>query len=262
MAPKPQRGVNWKPQEDETLCKGWVSIFEDGAIGTNQSNNSCWLRVYQNFLENDPDMSGARVRSPQAIASRINIINQQCSLWKACMTKANSRHVSGSNLEDVIAQNGTTYVNLPQKHSKILLIVAIQSIWRKMKMMWSCPLQSRWEEINRRMKKKKGKGVEGYLNQNGKFLSELDQQGNEAKKDRRRKLELLQEQHAYQIQQDKEANEQRIMSMDLSKFTPRKKKYWGNKQNEFIEAQKNISSPYNPEDNSRDYYPSPPHSGY
>ncbi|CAL9005680.1 unnamed protein product [Prunus brigantina] len=175
-------------------------------------------------------MSGAEVRSPQAIASRFKIINQQCSLWKACLTKANARHGSGSNLEDVIAQNGTTYVNLPHNHSKILLIVAIQSIWRKMKMMRSCPLQGHWEEINRRMKKKKGKGVESYLNQSGNFLSELVQQGNEAKDDRRRKLELLQEQHAYQIQQDKEANEQRIMSMDmdLSKFTPRKKNYWGN----------------------------------
>ncbi|KAI5342965.1 hypothetical protein L3X38_010841 [Prunus dulcis] len=110
--------------------------------------------------------------------------------------------------------------------------------------------------------KKKGKGVESYLNQSGKFLFELIQQGNEAKEDRRRKLELLQEQHAYQIQQDKEANEQRIMSMHLSKFTPRKKKYWGNKQDEIIEAQMNTSSPYNPKDNSGDYYPSPPHSGY
>ena len=52
------------------------------------------------------------------------------------------------------------------------------------------------------------------------------------------------------------------MSMDLSKFTPRKKKYWGSKQDEIIEAQMNTSSPYNPEDNPRDYYPSPPHSGY
>ena len=55
--------------------------------------------------------------------------------------------------------------------------------------------------------KKKEKGVESYLNQSGKFLFELVQQGNEVKKDKRRKLELLQEQHAYQIQQDKEANE-------------------------------------------------------
>ncbi|KAI5318048.1 hypothetical protein L3X38_037756 [Prunus dulcis] len=32
--------------------------------------------------------------------------------------------------------------------------------------------------------KKKRKGFEGYLNQSGKFLSELVQQGNEAKEDR------------------------------------------------------------------------------
>ncbi|CAL2248399.1 unnamed protein product [Prunus armeniaca] len=55
--------------------------------------------------------------------------------------------------------------------------------------------------------KKKGKDVESYLNQSGKFLSKLVQQGNKAKEDRRQNLELLQEQHAYQIQQDKEANE-------------------------------------------------------
>ncbi|CAL9005566.1 unnamed protein product [Prunus brigantina] len=102
MAPKPQRCVNWKPQEDEALCRWWVSVFGDRAIGTNQSNDSFWLRVYQIFLENDPGMSGAGVRSPQAIASRFKIINQQCSLWKACITKANARHVSGSNLEDVL----------------------------------------------------------------------------------------------------------------------------------------------------------------
>ncbi|XP_021805783.1 uncharacterized protein LOC110749889 [Prunus avium] len=99
MAPKPQRGVNLKPQEDEALCKGWVSISEDGAMGTNQSNDSFWLCVYQKFLENDLGMSGAGVRSLQVIPSRFKIINQQCSLWKTYMTKANARH--GSNLEDV-----------------------------------------------------------------------------------------------------------------------------------------------------------------
>ncbi|CAL8167460.1 unnamed protein product [Prunus armeniaca] len=52
---------------------------------------------------------------------------------------------------------------------------------------------------NQKNENKKGKGVESYLNQSGKFLSELVQQGNEANEDRRRKLELLQEQHAYQI---------------------------------------------------------------
>ncbi|KAI5316894.1 hypothetical protein L3X38_036601 [Prunus dulcis] len=233
MAPKPQRGVNWKPQEDEALCRGWVSISENGAIGTNQSNDSFWLRVYQIFLENDRGMSGAGVRSPQAIASRFKIINQQCSLWKTCITKANARHVSGSNLEDVEDEDDVV-MSTPR-------------------------LLGRDKQKD---EKKKGKCVESYLNQSSKLLSELVQRGNEAKEDRRRKLELLQEQHAYQIQQDKDANEQRIMSMDLSKFTPRKMKCWGNKQEEIIEAQMNTSSPYNPEDNSGDYYPSPPHSVY
>ncbi|CAL2259735.1 unnamed protein product [Prunus armeniaca] len=291
MAPKHQRGVNWKPQEDEALCRGWVSVSEDGTIGTNQSNDSFWLRVYQNFLENDPGMSGAEVRSPQAVASRFNIINQQCSLWKACLTKANARHVSGSNLEDVDINAKTIFMNdnkPPNRPFKLYHAWQILKDCPKWNDLCVSPTQSFKDSshsgntINleededdavmptprplgrdkQKDEKKKGKGIESYLNQSGKFLSELVQQENEAKEDRRRKLELLQEQHAYQIQQDKEANEQRIMSMDLSKFTPRKKKYWGNKQDEIIEAQMNTSSPYNPEDNSGDYYPSPPHSGY
>ena len=57
MTPKPQRCVNWKPQEDEALCKEWVSVSEDGAIGTNKSNDSFWLGGYYKFLENDPSMA-------------------------------------------------------------------------------------------------------------------------------------------------------------------------------------------------------------
>ncbi|XP_020412783.1 uncharacterized protein LOC109947265 [Prunus persica] len=247
MAPKPQRSVNWKPQENEALCRGWVSVSEDGAIGTNQSNDSFWLRVYQKFLENDSGMSGAGVRSPQPIASPFKIINQQCSLWKACITKANARHDMNAK---TLFLNDNKPLNRPFK---------LYHAWQILK---DCP---KWNDLcesptqtfkdsshsgntvnleededdvvmptprplgrdKQKDEKKKGKCVESYLNQSGKFLSELIQQGNEAKEDRRRKLELLQEQHAYQIQQDKEANERRIMSMDLSKFTPRKKKYWG-----------------------------------
>ncbi|CAL9004524.1 unnamed protein product, partial [Prunus brigantina] len=223
MAPKPQRGVNWKPQEDEALCRGWVSVFEDGAIGTNQSNDSFWLRVYQHFLENDLGMSRAEVRSPQAIASRFKIINQQCSLWKACLTKANARHVSGSNLEDVDINAKTIFMNDNKPPNRPF---KLYHAWQILK---DCP---KWNDLcesptqlfkdsshsgntvnleededdavmptprplgrdKQKDEKKKGKGVESYLNQSGKFLSELVQQGNEAKEDRRRKLELLQEQ--------------------------------------------------------------------
>ncbi|CAL9005733.1 unnamed protein product [Prunus brigantina] len=177
-------------------------------------------------------MSGAEVRSPQAIASRFKIINQQCSLWKACLTKANARH-------DINAK--TNFMNdnkPPNRPFKLYHAWQILKDCPKWNDLCESPTQSFKDSshsgntvnLEEDEDDAKGKGVESYLNQSGNFLSELVQQGNEAKDDRRRKLELLQEQHAYQIQQDKEANEQRIMSMDmdLSKFTPRKKNYWGN----------------------------------
>ncbi|CAL8151533.1 unnamed protein product [Prunus armeniaca] len=56
-------------------------------------------------------MSRAGIQSPEAIASRFKIINQQCSLWKTCITKANVRHMSGSNLEDVDINAKTIFLN-------------------------------------------------------------------------------------------------------------------------------------------------------
>ncbi|KAI5342978.1 hypothetical protein L3X38_010854 [Prunus dulcis] len=188
MAPKPQRSVNWKPQEDEALCKGWVSVSEDGAIGTNQSNDSFWLHVYQKILKNDPGMSGAGVRSPQAIASRFKIINQQCFFLegmynkgqcKAYCPKWNDLCESPTQTFKDSSHSGNT-VNLEEDEDGMVM-----------------PTPRPLGRDKQKDEKKKGKGVESYLNQSGKFLFELIQQGNEAKEDRRRKLELLQEQHAY-----------------------------------------------------------------
>ncbi|CAL9000601.1 unnamed protein product [Prunus brigantina] len=100
MSTKSQRCVNWRPEEDEALCKGWVFVSENGAIGTNQASDTFWNRVYQKFLENDPGISGPERQTYQAIASRFKTINQQCSLWKTCLTKANMNPQSDSNLHD------------------------------------------------------------------------------------------------------------------------------------------------------------------
>ncbi|BBH02126.1 hypothetical protein Prudu_012597 [Prunus dulcis] len=193
MAPKPQRGVNWKPQEDEALCKGWVSVFEDGPIDTNQSNDSFWLRMYQKFLENDPGMSGGGVRLPQSIVSRFKIINQQCSLWKACITKANARHMSGSNLEDVDMNAKILFLNdnkPPNMPFKLYLAWQILKDCPKWNDLCESPAQTFKDSSHsgnivnleeeeddvimttprplgrdkQKDEKKKGKGVESYLN--------------------------------------------------------------------------------------------------
>ncbi|CAL8155519.1 unnamed protein product [Prunus armeniaca] len=76
MYTKSQRGVNCRPEEDEALCKGWVSISEDGVIGTNQVSDTFWHHVYQKFMENDPGISGPEQRTYQSIVSQFKTINQ------------------------------------------------------------------------------------------------------------------------------------------------------------------------------------------
>ncbi|KAI5337843.1 hypothetical protein L3X38_017114 [Prunus dulcis] len=111
MSTKSQRGVNWRLEEDEALCKRWVSVSEDRAIGINQASDTFWKCVYQKFLENDPGISGPERRTYQAIASRFKTINQQCFLWKTCLTKTNTNPQSGSNLYDVDVYAKTIFFN-------------------------------------------------------------------------------------------------------------------------------------------------------
>ncbi|CAL9003886.1 unnamed protein product, partial [Prunus brigantina] len=244
MSTKSQRCVNWRPEEDDALCKGWVSVSEDGAIDTNQASNTFWKCIYQKFLENDPSISGPKRRTYQVIASRFKTINQQCSLWKAGLTKANMNPQSGSNLHDMdmcakmIFLNDNKPPNRPFK---------LYHAWEILK---DCP---KWNNINEPPTQHSSGASASMVNLDNDAddiimpsprLERQDKQkaaqtktkrrGNAFEEDRRQKLNILdkfvQDQanaYAYHKQQDKEAQEQKIMSMDVSKFTPRKKKYWG-----------------------------------
>ncbi|KAI5337717.1 hypothetical protein L3X38_016988 [Prunus dulcis] len=75
-----------------------------------------------------------------------------------------------------------------------------------------------------------------------KYFESLVEKGIAFEEDRGRKFNILdkfvQDQadaYAYQKQQDKEAQEQKIMSMDVSKFTPKNKKYSGDKQDKIMQ---------------------------
>ncbi|CAL9028461.1 unnamed protein product [Prunus brigantina] len=120
MSTKSQRDVNWRLDKDEALCKGWC--------------------VYQKFLENDLGISELERQTYQAIASRFKTINQQYSLWKACLTKANTNPQSGSNLHDVDMYAKTIFLNdnkPPNRHFKLYYA------WEILK---DCP---KWNDINK-----------------------------------------------------------------------------------------------------------------
>ena len=52
MAREHIRGRNWTCEEDVALCLAWVSVSEDGAIGTNQNKKVLWDKIVAKFHEN------------------------------------------------------------------------------------------------------------------------------------------------------------------------------------------------------------------
>ena len=52
MAREHVRGRNWTFEEDVSLCLAWVSISEDGAVGTNQIKKVLWDNIIAKFQEN------------------------------------------------------------------------------------------------------------------------------------------------------------------------------------------------------------------
>ncbi|XP_034218998.1 uncharacterized protein LOC117630371 [Prunus dulcis] len=230
MSTKSQRSVNWRLKEDEALCKGWVFVNEDGAIGTNQTSDTFWKLVYQKFLENDPGINGPKRRTYQAITSRFKTINHQCSLWKACLTKANTNTQSGSNLYDVNVYAKTIFLNDNKPPNRPF---KLYHAWEILK---DCP---KWNDINEPPTQRSSGGsarkmAEPSQQTRDKYLETLVEQGIAFEEDRRRKHNILdkfvQDQadaYVYQKQQDKEVQEQKIMSMDVSKFTQEKEEVLG-----------------------------------
>ncbi|CAL9025587.1 unnamed protein product [Prunus brigantina] len=187
---------------------------------------------------------------------------QQCSLWKTCLTKVNTNPQSGSNLHDVDMYAKTIFLNdnkLPNRPFKLYHTSEILKGCPKWNDINKPPTQrssgasasmvnldNDADEISPCLvqglggrdkqkaakKKKKRKMANPSKQTRDKYLESLIKQGIAFEEDRRRKLNILdkfvQDQayaYAYHKQQDKEAQEQKLMSMDMSKFTPRKKKY-------------------------------------
>ena len=94
------RGLKWSAQEDIILCQAWISISQDGAIGTNQSLDSFWARIQKKCEEYLQSFN----QSKDSCHGRWRVINQECSLFRQSLTKANVSPASGGNQSDVVSK--------------------------------------------------------------------------------------------------------------------------------------------------------------
>ena len=92
------RGRNFKQSEDEQICRSWLNISQDGAVGTDQDNNTFWNRIHAHYITNgtvgaDMDMD----RSEQAISSRWGEIQKCVNKFCGAFAQIEARERSGAN---------------------------------------------------------------------------------------------------------------------------------------------------------------------
>ena len=61
MAREHIRGCNWTCEEDVALCLAWVSVSQDGAVGTNQNKRFCGIKSLQSFKKTTTAAGGTVV---------------------------------------------------------------------------------------------------------------------------------------------------------------------------------------------------------
>jgi hypothetical protein len=70
------RSANYSPQEDETLVMAWESVSLDPIIGTDESSNIYWNRIYDHFHDNVKTPSSHFLGS---LAHRWSAIQECCN---------------------------------------------------------------------------------------------------------------------------------------------------------------------------------------
>ncbi|KAG5548541.1 hypothetical protein RHGRI_014032 [Rhododendron griersonianum] len=75
------RKQNWSKEEDEALCKAWLRVSEDAAIGTDQARAKLWDRVRAEFNNILGYETG---RISKGLMHRWGIIQQHVNKYSSC----------------------------------------------------------------------------------------------------------------------------------------------------------------------------------
>ncbi|XP_058467073.1 uncharacterized protein LOC131439989 [Malaya genurostris] len=95
--PIQKRGRNFGPQDDQQLCKSWITISEDPVKGTDQSVSIFWTAI-----KNDGNFHS---RTTESLRQRWGIINRAVSKFTGCYKSISSLNESGTNSEDVLQKS-------------------------------------------------------------------------------------------------------------------------------------------------------------
>ena len=98
MAKEHVRGPNWTFDKYIALCLAWISVSEDGAVGTNQNRKDLWGKIVDKFHENS---NAGRREVGGGVYDRWKIINKACTLWKGSLERAMVDMPSGRGASEI-----------------------------------------------------------------------------------------------------------------------------------------------------------------
>ena len=98
-APK-GRSANYTVDEDKLLCKTWLKIGMDPAVGTDQTKDTYWARMKEYF---DANNTSGNERSNRSLRSRWSLINQDCQKWGSVQDTIDVINPSGTNDVDRVS---------------------------------------------------------------------------------------------------------------------------------------------------------------
>ncbi|XP_070663186.1 uncharacterized protein [Malus domestica] len=289
MAKEHVRGCNWTFDEDIALCLAWISVSEDGVVGTNQNRKDLWGKIVDKFHEN----SNAGRREAGGVYDRWKIINKACTLWKGSLERAMVDMPSGRGVSEIGDKAMAIYkIRTTPKNQAFKLHHA----WNILK---DCP---RWginanqqcgrlfhneapppNDVNKGVNFADNEGV----NQMSPTSSLPRPSGRDKQKEAKRKgksQDPIREQFASEMarmnenqcrrqeesaqmflamkhkgDREQERYETNLIMADLDKYTPERKRYLSGKQKEILRRNATRSI-FQDDDSSQDYHPSPPPS--
>ena len=91
-APK-GRSANYTVDEDKLLCKTWLKIGMDPAVGTDQTRDTYWARMTEYFVANN---TSGNERSDRSLRSCWSLINADCQKWASVQAIIDKINPSGT----------------------------------------------------------------------------------------------------------------------------------------------------------------------
>ncbi|EFP92401.2 uncharacterized protein PGTG_18226, partial [Puccinia graminis f. sp. tritici CRL 75-36-700-3] len=103
--------TRYQEHEDIQICKSWLEISQDPLNSTNQTADTFWNRVAENFAKFLPDESQSGV----SIKSRWQVLQRRINKFSGCVKQVELSIQSGTTVEDRLSSALKLYKALSER---------------------------------------------------------------------------------------------------------------------------------------------------